>query len=83
MNIFRFDGHISEPNVKEHAPPLAEVSFETAVEVHITGDVYDRVASGDCNVSTCSARSSFALRLICRIQRRISRMQYAKIGDPE
>jgi len=42
-------------NVKEHAPPLAGAHIETGVEVHITGDVDDRAASGGCCVSTCSA----------------------------
>jgi hypothetical protein len=42
-------------NVKEHAPPLAGASVETGVDVHTTGDVADRVASGGCCVSSCSA----------------------------
>jgi len=41
------------PNVKEHAPPLAGAHVETGVEVHVTGDVADRAASGGCCVSSC------------------------------
>jgi hypothetical protein len=43
------------PNVKEHATPLAGASVEMGVEVHTTGDVADRAASGGCCVSSCSA----------------------------
>jgi len=44
---------ISLENVKEHAPPLAGAHVETGVEVHDTGDVADRAASGGCCVSSC------------------------------
>ena len=50
------------PNVKEHAPPLAGASDETGVEVHVTGDVDDRAASGGCCVSSCSPLVYFAFR---------------------
>ena len=33
-------------NVKELATPLAGASVETGVEVHVTGDVADKEASG-------------------------------------
>lgn len=45
-------------NVQELATPLAGASVETGVEVHITGDVADRAASGGCPASPCSALSS-------------------------
>lgn len=48
-------------NVKEHAPPLAGAHVETGVEVHTSGDVDDKAASGGCCVSSCCA-SSFVLR---------------------
>ena len=48
-------GGNSLANVKEHAPPLAGASVETGVEVHVTGDVADKAASGGCSVSTCCA----------------------------
>jgi hypothetical protein len=35
-------------NVKEHATPLAGAGVGTGVEVHTTGDVADREASGGC-----------------------------------
>ena len=35
-------------NVKEHATPLAGASVETGDEVHVTGDVADKAASGGC-----------------------------------
>jgi hypothetical protein len=34
------------PNVQELATPLAGASVETGVKVHVTGDVFDRAASG-------------------------------------
>lgn len=37
-----------QPNVKEHATPLAGASIETGLEVHVTSDVADRAASGGC-----------------------------------
>jgi hypothetical protein len=43
------------PNVKEHATPLAGASVETGVEVHVTGDVADKAASGGCCASACCA----------------------------
>ena len=38
---------------QEHAPPLAEASVETGVEVHDTDDVADKAASGGCCASSC------------------------------
>ena len=43
-----------EANVKEHATPLAGAGVETGVEVHTTGDVADKAASGGCCGSSCS-----------------------------
>ena len=57
---------ISSENVKEHAPPLARAHVETGVEVHNTGDVDDRAASGGCGVSSCS-ESSFYIPGVCSI----------------
>ena len=48
-------------NVQELATPLAGASVETGVEVHITGDVADRAASGGCPASPCSV-SDYAAR---------------------
>ena len=45
-------------NVKEHATPLAGAAVERGVEVHVSGDVDNRAASGGCCVSTCSASVS-------------------------
>jgi hypothetical protein len=45
----------SQTNVKEHAPPLAGAHVDTGIEVHTTGDVDDKAASGGCCVSSCSA----------------------------
>jgi hypothetical protein len=44
-------------NVQELATPLARASVETGVKVNITGDVFDRAASGGCPASPCSASS--------------------------
>jgi hypothetical protein len=41
-------------NVQEHATPLAGAGIERGVEVHITGDVDNRAASGGCCASPCS-----------------------------
>ena len=49
------------PNVQEHATPLAGAGVETGMEVHVTGDVADRAASGGCSVSPCS-RSLFGVQ---------------------
>jgi hypothetical protein len=46
---------ISWENVKEHATPLAGAGVETGVEVHTTGDVADKAASGGCCASACCA----------------------------
>jgi len=53
---------ISSTNVKEHAPPLARAHVETGEKVHITGDVFDRAASGGCCGSSCSASLFFFSR---------------------
>ena len=37
-----------DANVKELATPLAGASVEAGFKVHITGDVFDRAASGGC-----------------------------------
>ena len=44
----------SLPNVQEHATPLAGASVERGVEVHVTGEVENRAASGGCCASPCS-----------------------------
>ena len=51
---------ISLPIVKEHATPLAGAGVETGVEVHVTGDVADKAASGGC-VSRLVVHSSLGL----------------------
>jgi hypothetical protein len=46
-------------NVQEHATPLAGASVEHGVEVHVTGEVENRAASGGCCDSACSASLFF------------------------
>jgi hypothetical protein len=48
------------PNVEEHATPLAGAGVETGVEVHATGDVPDKAASGGC-VSRLVVPSSYCV----------------------
>ena len=54
--MMRVDLHLDFlQNVKEHATPLAGAGVERGVEVHVTGEVENRAASGGCCASACSA----------------------------
>ena len=53
-------------NVKEHAPPLAGASVETGMEVHVTGDVDDKAASGGCVARLVRFLLFISLLWICR-----------------